>query len=122
MELRLDARRSSVAEARRWVVERAREESLDDRATQVVELLTSELVTNAMRHGPADGDVVVSAARLDGHFTVAVRDGSQDPPAVRDTPPEVPGGQGLRLVDRLATSWGVDPGAPGKVVWFRLRV
>lgn len=122
MELRLDARRSSVAQARRWVVERAREESLDDRATQVVELLTSELVANAMMHGPPDGDIVVSTARLDGHFTVAVHDGSPEAPVVRDTPPEVPGGQGLRLVDRLATSWGVDAGGPGKVVWFRLRV
>ena len=122
MELRLDARRSSVAQARRWVVERAAEESLDERTTHVVELLTSELVANAMRYGPADGDVVVSAARLDGHFTVAVRDESPEPPVVRNTPPEVPGGQGLRLVDRLATAWGVDAGTPGKVVWFRVRV
>jgi len=125
MELRLEARRLSVAEARRWVVDRAREHHLDDDKVHVVQLLTSELVANAMMYGPADGEVVVRTERVDGHFGVLVRDENPEPPVVRDTPPDVPGGQGLRLVDRLATAWGVEldvPGAPGKVVWFRVAV
>lgn len=122
MELRLVARRLAVAEARHWVADRARELGLPERLVPVAELLTSELVANAVVHGPAGGKVTVRAERADGDLRVLVCDGSVDAPVLKDTPPEVPGGQGLRLVDRLASAWGVELGPPGKVVWFTIAV
>ena len=50
--------------------------------------------------------------------------------AVRDEDPSLPDlqrpmldgetGRGLVTVDALADAWGIEPGAQGKVVWFRL--
>jgi len=88
----------------------------------VVELLTSELVSNAVLHGPRQGWVTVRAVRRNSQFTVAVTDQSPDPPVVRTTDADVPGGQGMRLVDRLSNAWGVQLDATGKAVWFRLRI
>lgn len=122
MELRLAAQRVSVARARHWVTDRARDESLGEHQVQVVELLTSELVANAVRHGPAGGGVTVRTACADHEFMVLVLDESPEPPVVRHTAPDVPGGQGMRLVDRLASAWGVVVRPPGKTVWFQVHV
>jgi anti-sigma regulatory factor (Ser/Thr protein kinase) len=85
-------------------------------------ILTSELVTNAIRHGrPA----VTLAVHLEpSALTVVVTDtGPEQPPLVPRTPhPDSPTGRGLVIVDALATRWGVtpQPGSPGKAVWFIL--
>ncbi|QKW10020.1 ATP-binding protein [Streptomyces sp. NA04227] len=84
------------------------------------ELLTSELVTNALVH--TEGDAVLTV-RLEAHqLRVEVRDFARrrpEPRAARadhDT-----NGRGLHLVRSLARSWGVDPDGQGKTVWFELR-
>ena len=85
-------------------------------------ILTSELVTNAIRHGrPA----VTLAIQLEpSALTVVVTDtGPERPPLVPLTPhPDSPTGRGLVIVDAFATRWGVtpQPGSPGKAVWFVL--
>jgi anti-sigma regulatory factor (Ser/Thr protein kinase) len=88
---------------------------------QVLELLTSELVTNAVRHGASDPheSILLSAHKTDGTVRVEVCD-----EGLRsfDTEPErtdlmEPGGNGLVLVEALASRWGVDRGQP-KCVWF----
>ena len=85
-------------------------------------LLTSELVTNAVRHGrPA----VTLAVQLEpSALIVVVTDtGPELPPLVPRTPhPDSPTGRGLVIVDALATRWGVtpQPGSTGKAVWFAL--
>lgn len=122
MELRLGAQRQSVARARHWVASHARDDGVPDRLIPLIELLTSELVANAVQHGPADGEVTVRAERADGHFRVLVTDEGGGRPVVRTTPPDVPGGQGMRIVDRLASAWGVEVGPPGTAVWFRVRL
>ena len=118
--LLVSAERGALPAARSWVREQAHEHRLSDPATEVVELLTSELVANAVVH--AAGTRVVLRTEDDaGYFVVRVTDGSDAMPVMRSTGPEVPGGQGMRLVDRLAESWGVEPSpGGGKTVWFRL--
>jgi anti-sigma regulatory factor (Ser/Thr protein kinase) len=119
-DLQMSAGRGAVPAARAWVRGQAADHGLSRAVAQVVELLTSELVANAVVH--TAGPHVLVRAGMDGEFfVVEVTDGSDDLPVVRSTGPEVPGGQGMRLVDRLADSWGVDPGVDGgKTVWFRI--
>ncbi len=84
-------------------------------------LLTSELVTNAIRHahtGPS-----VTAAIADGYLEVGVTDGNPDamPQVFSPGDPTVPGKRGMTIVDALATDWGTNVLQNGKQVWFRLE-
>lgn len=88
----------------------------------VIELLASEILTNAVVHGPAGGDVVVRTAYRDGTFSVAVSDQSTELPVLRDPHPTATSGRGLHVVDSSATAWGVEPRATGKTVWFTFRL
>ena len=97
---------------------------LERRRLSDVILLVSELVTNGILHGGrriGDGielEVVVAADRV----RVDVRDpgpGFVRPQAVVPPPPEALNGRGLVLVDSLASRWGSDPGAAGRV-WFEV--
>jgi len=91
-------------------------------------LLTTELVTNSIRHadlGPGD-NVDVTAVWSGTVLRVIVRDsGSGAPPSdiVAGSIRPAPGGQsgwGLYLVDRLSTRWGTNLG--GTVgFWFELE-
>ncbi|WP_405819411.1 ATP-binding protein [Streptomyces sp. NBC_01390] len=100
-----------------------------------VELLTSELVTNAYRHtnGPAS---LRLTALDDGRLRVGLWDSHPRVPAPFGSPPRdrVPlapvdgeGGRGLRLVQEYADCWGgrslgdgmLDRGA-GKLLWFEV--
>jgi serine phosphatase RsbU (regulator of sigma subunit)/anti-sigma regulatory factor (Ser/Thr protein kinase) len=90
-------------------------------APEVVEravLLTSELVTNALLHGEPALHVEVLAVP-DG-VRVAVSDEHPDLPTPRYAEREDEHGRGLRLVEALASKWGVDARSPGKTVWFEL--
>ena len=82
----------------------------------VVELLVSELVTNAVRH--ARGDIEVRIGTIRDRIRVGIGDASPTRPAIRD--PNLEGGHGLRLVEVLADRWGVDQRAGGKTVWFEV--
>jgi anti-sigma regulatory factor (Ser/Thr protein kinase) len=90
-------------------------------AADVAVLLTSELVTNAIRHG---------------HGLVTLRAGMAKRGAVRievddDRPGQVVpmewdlwavDGRGLQLVDMLADRWGCRSNLEGKRVWFEVRL
>lgn len=94
---------------------------VDEPTRGVVELLTSELVTNAVRHGSHDPHeaILLSARRINGSVRVEVCDegasGFSERPAPGD--PLEPGGNGFVLIDALASRWGVQPGSP-TCVWF----
>jgi anti-sigma regulatory factor (Ser/Thr protein kinase) len=83
-------------------------------------LLTSELVTNAIRHGArgADDDVVELVVwRADGHYWLAVSDPGSGAPEPARPGPEGENGRGLLLVEGLAAAWAVVPRrGPGKSV------
>jgi anti-sigma regulatory factor (Ser/Thr protein kinase) len=94
---------------------------VDSSVRSVLELLTSELVTNAVRHGATDPheSILFSARRVDGAVRVEVCDEgltSFDADS-EGTDLTEPGGHGLVLVEALASRWGVARGKP-KCVWF----
>lgn len=89
-------------------------------ASDVAELLTSELVTNALIH--TDHGAVVTATVVPDNLRVEVRDfvsGLRAPRA--PSAEEATHGRGLVLVQELADSWGVEDHGVGKVVWFELN-
>ncbi|PPK94276.1 anti-sigma regulatory factor (Ser/Thr protein kinase) [Kineococcus xinjiangensis] len=120
-ELQLTAELASVPEARHWLSGRCAAAGLPLPARTVAELLTTELVGNAVVHGC--GPVVLSADLDERGITVRVSDGHPSQPVLRHVGAEATGGRGVALVDMLSTSWGTDPapdGRPGKTVWFHL--
>jgi len=82
-------------------------------------LLTSELVTNAIRH-EAGETVTLAVTCACGEFRVDVHDTSCFLPVPVDGPAETETGRGLMLVASLATRWGFYPTAAGKAVYFTL--
>lgn len=109
----------AVAEARAFVSSALRRWELEALVVDA-ELLTSELVTNAVIH--ARTDLTVSVAVADGTAEIGVTDGSADLPRPRTAARTAEGGRGLRLVERLAEDWGVARVDGGKQVWFALDV
>ncbi|HEY8115980.1 MAG TPA: ATP-binding protein [Actinomycetota bacterium] len=85
------------------------------------ELLTSELVSNAVRHAELDpSQEIVVRIVSDGYVRVEVAD--QGPPFEADLrkPSAGSSGWGLLLVEAVATSWGVEREGSGKRVWFEV--
>jgi len=87
--------------------------------SDVVLLLTSELVTNAVRHAATPFEITVDVG--DAGVRVAVIDEDvEHPPTVQHPGPEDTNGRGLLLVDHLAAVWGSDRVGRSKAVWFTL--
>jgi DNA-binding NarL/FixJ family response regulator len=112
----LEATVAAPGQARRFI-----REALDPGGEEVVdtvELLVSELVTNAVVHAASEPrlEVEVSPSLV----RVAVYDDDPDLPAHRDPDVERPGGRGLHLLDQLASRWSAERAGTGKVVWFEL--
>jgi anti-sigma regulatory factor (Ser/Thr protein kinase) len=85
------------------------------------ELLTSEVVSNAVRHAELDpSQEIVVRIVADGYVRVEVVD--QGPPFEVDLRRTGSGssGWGLFLVDAVASSWGVEREGSGKRVWFEV--
>ena len=82
----------------------------------LAELVTSELVGNAVRY--AGRDIELSLALDDCELCIGVHDGNPRPPG-----PQVPAtpvaehGRGLHLISAVARAWGCIPLDAGKVVW-----
>ncbi|MGE7435450.1 ATP-binding protein [Kitasatospora sp. NPDC001175] len=84
------------------------------------ELLVSELVTNAVRHGRVPGRLLWVRLELRvGLLRVEVHDASSDRPTARTPGVEDESGRGLWLVEQLSVRWGWHPrsGGVGKAVW-----
>jgi anti-sigma regulatory factor (Ser/Thr protein kinase) len=104
-------RRTVTAVMRRW--------GLDD-ATDVVELLLSELLTNVLVHVGKGAPHGLTLTHRPGRLRVEVRDPSPRLPAPRRGDLDEESGRGLALVDCLASAWGAHTAADGKVVWFEI--
>jgi hypothetical protein len=110
---------ASAGEARRAVTRALREWGLG-RAEDTMRLLTTELVSNCVRHAMTVMKLVVS---YDGsRLKVAVSDRDVRLPTVRSQAGTSPHGWGLRMVELLASDWGTTRIPGGKTVWFELRV
>jgi anti-sigma regulatory factor (Ser/Thr protein kinase) len=100
-------------------------DELCDRA----ELVVSELVTNALRHGMRSACALISdpSVRLrllaQPPFVMCmVTDPGRDIPVLRESAPDAECGRGLTVVEACSVRWGwhlLDEG--GKVVWALLR-
>ncbi|MFE6684552.1 SpoIIE family protein phosphatase [Streptomyces sp. NPDC057729] len=87
--------------------------------SDVVELLISEVVTNAVRY--AERPVALRLLRTD-ILRCEVGDDSPQLPRQRRARDMDEGGRGLFLVNRLARRWGATRLSTGKVVWFELSL
>ena len=85
------------------------------------ELLTSEVVSNAVKHADLDpSQKIVLRVVMDERLRIEVAD--PGPPFEADLRRRSSGtsGWGLFLIEGIATSWGVEPEGAGKKVWFEL--
>ena len=85
----------------------------------VAVLLTSELVTNAIRHEPGETVMLVITCSRD-QLRVDVHDTSRSLPVLVDAPADAETGRGLMLVATLSAEWGVYRTPAGKAVYFTL--
>ncbi|MFF7989676.1 ATP-binding protein [Kitasatospora xanthocidica] len=89
--------------------------------SDTAELLSSELVTNALLH-TGKGAVFDAVLGSDHRLRIEVQDGTSRLPGRRRDPEAeyATSGRGLLLVEALADSWGVQLRGDGKVTWFEL--
>jgi anti-sigma regulatory factor (Ser/Thr protein kinase) len=112
-----DAR--SPGRARVRLVPVLRRLGIGDELADLVLLLTSELVTNAVVHG--HGDPAVEVRTTAAALWVGVEDPDSRLPRVQHVDGGALGGRGLHLVDSLARDWGaMSIAGDGKMVWFNL--
>ncbi|MEU5267731.1 ATP-binding protein [Streptomyces hygroscopicus] len=107
---RFPARPTSVRRARHAVAE-SLPDVLRPHLGDDLGLLTSELVTNAIRHGACREDDFVELVLwpADGHYWLAVSDPGTGKPALAHPDTSSECGRGLILVDSLATAWTIRP-------------
>ncbi|OAH12817.1 hypothetical protein STSP_38540 [Streptomyces jeddahensis] len=95
--------------------------------TDTAELLTAELVANAVEHTDGRGPIELVVELLPTGCQVEVHDAEPAPPTqlTQPAPVEPPDpwqehGRGLLLIRALSSSCGHRPTETGKAVWFRL--
>jgi anti-sigma regulatory factor (Ser/Thr protein kinase) len=105
-----DARRQVRAAIRAWNV------PVD---VETAVLLTSELVTNALRH-ETGRTITLTVTCVCGQLRVDVHDTSPCAPIPANAPVDAEAGRGLLLVGSLSTDWGFHRTSTGKAVYFTL--
>ncbi|MFM9372067.1 SpoIIE family protein phosphatase [Streptomyces sp. Da 82-17] len=113
----LDPEDSAPGRARRLARRALANWDLED-LTDSVELLVSEVVTNAVRY--ASRPITLRLLRTDV-LRCEVGDDVPQLPRLRQARATDEGGRGLYLVNRMARRWGATRLSTGKVVWFELN-
>jgi anti-sigma regulatory factor (Ser/Thr protein kinase) len=112
-------RAEEVPAARRFV----RDTLADDPARDDAELLTCELVTNAVQHATDAVRLTVAVTRRGTVVHVDVMDdGCVGLPHWRKTDGHDEDGRGFQLVNALAERWGFRRERSGTCVWFEIAV
>ncbi|MEU9634791.1 ATP-binding protein [Streptomyces tendae] len=83
------------------------------------ELLTTELVTNALRHGRGE-EICYRLSLTATDLVTEVRDGSAHLAVLRHAAPHEEAGRGLFLVHAMADAWGVS--SDGATTWCALSL
>lgn len=117
----LPPRYEAVGDARRFTRSILRAWDLDA-LQDGMELVASELVTNALRYAlpqdATDGCVRLSLVRWSTRVVCAVRDPSSHGPVTKAPDFVAESGRGLHLVESFSETWGWHPlSGAGKVVW-----
>lgn len=86
---------------------------------ETVELLVSEVATNALVHGA--GDVQVDVHTQGDAIRIEVSDDSTALPVPRHAGLDGESGRGMALVEMLSSDWGTVSRPGGKTVWFEVR-
>ncbi len=107
-----------VSRARRALARALDQWGVGGDSADVAILLTSELVTNAIRHGAAP--ILLSAGFQASSLRVEVQDRVDGGVEMHDPDLDDEDGRGLQLVDVLADQWGWISHQRGKQVWFVL--
>ncbi len=107
---------TSIREARGMIREIMAERRPE--LSDVAELLTDEIATNAVLHG--GGCFTVNFAMSETALRVTVSDRTPGWPIVMKFDSGAERGRGMAIVARLASNWGVERVRDGKVVWFEL--
>jgi serine phosphatase RsbU (regulator of sigma subunit)/PAS domain-containing protein/anti-sigma regulatory factor (Ser/Thr protein kinase) len=108
-----------VARARSLALGQLAAWGAEEAASFVVELVVSELVTNAIRYGGAP--VRLRLIRERG-LIVEVSDGGHTSPHLRRAAMEDEGGRGLFLVAQLTQRWGTRYTPTGKTIWTEVSL
>jgi anti-sigma regulatory factor (Ser/Thr protein kinase) len=119
----LTADRNAPARARAAVAPFA--DALGPHGLAHAQLIVTELVTNSLRYaGNVPGEpVALSLELIGGRLRIEVSDaGGASAPQLRQTHPGAASGWGLRLVDELASNWGVERSADTCTVWCELEL
>ncbi|MFD7136507.1 SpoIIE family protein phosphatase [Streptomyces sp. NPDC059894] len=106
-----------VARARSLSRDRLARWGMPDETSFVLELVVSELVTNAIRYG---GAPVRLRLIRDRGLIVEVSDGGHTSPHLRRAATEDEGGRGLFLVAQVTEHWGTRYTSTGKTIWTQM--
>src|SRR3954451_24533724 len=113
----VDGSADAVPRARRFASEAA--STADPSLVKDVELVVTELVTNALLHG--NPPVVLRISPAPARVRIEVGDTGREMPMRMRENVEAMTGRGLPLVARVASAWGVEPlGDRGKLVWAEI--
>lgn len=95
-------------------------ELLSDNTEAVdAELVVSELVTNAWKHGTGDDPITLTARLGDGGLRIEVCGAARGEPA-RQADSDSAGGRGLLLIDELVETWGFERRDNVVCVWAQI--
>ena len=120
-QVRLAPSPQSAARARHFVARTLAAWQVLTGAAETAVLLTSELVTNALRYSQGSVDLHLEVIEQPQTVRISVHDADPQMPQLLAVAAEAENGRGLWLVDALAKRWGTEqlPG-DGKQVWFEL--
>lgn len=114
-----------VKTARGFVDDSLRAWGLEE-MSEDLQLVASEVVTNALIHAGSDVDVRLRA--FGDNIRMEVRDSDSDPPVpsafslTEEGSSQAESGRGLFLVDALASAWNSSPNGRGKTVWLEMAI
>jgi PAS domain S-box-containing protein len=115
LTMELGADRAEVARARQAVARQLGAWDVPEQLTLDLQLITSELVTNALLHGRAP--YRLQLRRSTWEVVVEVSDGNATRPRRRRPHQDREGGRGLAIVESLSERWGIRTLPSGKAVW-----